>query len=353
MSNQAHTRRVALVLAALALPLSAAGCERLDALRRVPRTVVLDASAGLRVGDEVRIAGVAQGAVTTLAHRHAEAVVTIHVDPAAPLFVGTCGIVAPKSSFGPRHLILKPGPLDAGALPADAQIPRCGGALDLPEMLNQFAPILSDTEAPTWEQNARSLKTVNGLLGLVIGDEYKSPDVQKSVDQADSRTKEILEWLREAVAPVREFVGDAEEVLTHELLDAGVAELEARLGKLDEELPETFRALEADLDALDDRLEGLLSDESRANRDQVLADAIQALADIQKVIDKYEPIGAEAAKTLDEVHDLTKRGLEIDANYFRRYQAEGYRSYMGPIPKEAREALDKAGVKYETRGWDD
>ncbi len=348
----ARARALTLALALAASSLSA-GCERVEELRRTPRVVVLDASAGLRVGDEVRIAGVVIGSVAKLEHRHAEAVVTVRVDKEAPLFADACGIVAPKSSFGPRHLILKPGDA-ADAIAPETELPRCGRALDLPEMLNQFKPVIDDeVDAPTWEENARSLKTINGLLGLVIGEEYESPDVQKQVDDADKRTKEVLEWAQGAADPVREFFKGAEEVLSRELVDAGVSTLDKRLAELEAELPKTFDQLEGDLKRAEERLDALLSEESRAGRDEALADALEALASVQEMIEKYEPLGADALKQLDDLRALTRWGLEMDARYFRRFQAEGYRSYVGPIPKEAREALDRAGVKYDTRDWND
>ncbi len=344
---------LALALALSALPLSA-GCERVDDLRRTPRVVVLDASAGLRVGDEARIAGVAVGTVWGLEHRHAEAVVTARLDPDAPLFADACAIVAPKSSFGPRHLILKPGEKTAEPLSPAVEIPRCGQALDLPEMLNQFKPVIEDeVDAPTWEENARSLKAVNGLLGLVIGEEYKSPNVQQQVDDADARAKEALEWAQGAADPLREFFSAAEEVLSRELVDAGVSTLDRRLAELEAELPKTFDELEADLGRAEDQLDALLSKESQAGRDEAIADALEAMANVQELIEKYEPVGADALKKLDDLRAFTRQALEIDARYFRRFQAEGYRSYFGPIPKEAREGLDRAGVKYETRSWND
>ena len=60
-------------------------------------------------------------------------------------------------------------------------------------------------------------------------------------------------------------------------------------------------------------------------------------------------------KMLDDLRALTKRALQYDERYIREfYQLEGYRSYPGHPPKEAREAIERAGIRLDKLpGWRD
>lgn len=116
--NALPVRRVALAVAAL-LAITVVLTHVLSSGRDY--TVTLHDAAGIRSGDQVRIAGIAVGSVQGIRADGAHVDVRISLDQGAPITTGTRAEVKLSSLLGQRYLALKPEP--GAALASGARLP--------------------------------------------------------------------------------------------------------------------------------------------------------------------------------------------------------------------------------------
>ena len=120
---------------------------------------------GLRVGDDVRIAGVKVGGVAKIEIEGDQAVVTFSVSQDHPLTETTGLVLRYQNLIGQRYLAVVPGEADAATLADDALIPldRTSPGFDLTALLNGFRPLF-DVLQPA-DINALSESVIKVLQG--------------------------------------------------------------------------------------------------------------------------------------------------------------------------------------------
>ncbi|MCA9689745.1 MAG: MCE family protein [Myxococcales bacterium] len=342
------------LLAALAVAglVGVSGCARVRALSDDPHRVILDGAAGLRVGDPVRMAGVEIGRVMSLEHRHAEAVIQIRVTPGTPVFADACAVVEPSSSFGPRHLVVKPGTPATGPLAPGGAAKPCVDALDLPDVLNQMLPILEGDEGPSFDDTVRSLRLANGLLRLLFGDEDKAPD---PVGAADRVAKTMREWshgLSEFQVDMDEGVEGLVLWLVKGAIPARLEAIDRSLERLEADVPAGFDRWEARLVDVERKLDAALADDRVVARQEALRDAVKVVADMRAFVDDLPKIDPELASTLDDAIKGLRAAKEYDEKAIRELlQVEGTRSNFDSISDEVREAFERDGIPLDEPGW--
>lgn len=120
---------------------------------------------GLRVGDDVRIAGVKVGGVEEIATDGDRAIVRFSVSRKHPLTETTGLVLRYQNLIGQRYLALVPGGKEAATLAADSLIPlaRTSAGFDLTALLNGFRPLF--TVLKPADINALSESVIKVLQG--------------------------------------------------------------------------------------------------------------------------------------------------------------------------------------------
>lgn len=120
---------------------------------------------GLRVGDDVRIAGVKVGNVEEVSIDGDQAVVTFSISQDHPLTKTSGLVLRYQNLIGQRYLAVVPGAEDAELLDDDAMIPlsRTSAGFDLTALLNGFRPLFAVLEPA--DINALSESVVKVLQG--------------------------------------------------------------------------------------------------------------------------------------------------------------------------------------------
>lgn len=121
--------------------------------------------AGLRVGDDVRAAGVRVGRVQGIDIAHGGAEVAFELTTAQPLLATTKVVMRYQNLLGQRYLALVQGPERGPLLPAGATVPpaRTSPGFDLTELLNGFRPLF-DALRPQ-DVNALATSVIKVLQG--------------------------------------------------------------------------------------------------------------------------------------------------------------------------------------------
>ena len=121
--------------------------------------------AGLRVGDDVRAAGVRVGRVQGIDIAHGGAEVAFELTTAQPLLATTKVVMRYQNLLGQRYLALVQGPERGPLLPAGATVPlaRTSPGFDLTELLNGFRPLF-DALRPE-DVNALATSVIKVLQG--------------------------------------------------------------------------------------------------------------------------------------------------------------------------------------------
>ncbi|MDP2775594.1 MAG: MlaD family protein [Nocardioides sp.] len=122
-------------------------------------------AAGLRVGDDVRIAGVRVGRVSETRLVGEVALVTLDVERSQVLDAGTRASIDYLNLMGQRYVALSPGADDARPLRDGETIPlaRTSPALDLTALFNAFKPLFDNLDAADINQLAGNLvQTLQG-----------------------------------------------------------------------------------------------------------------------------------------------------------------------------------------------
>lgn len=120
---------------------------------------------GLRVGDDVRVAGVKVGGVDEIAIDGDRAVVTFSLADEHPLTRSTGLVLRYQNLIGQRYVAVVPGKGQAAPLPADSLIPlaRTSAGFDLTALLNGFRPLFAVLKPA--DINALSESVVKVLQG--------------------------------------------------------------------------------------------------------------------------------------------------------------------------------------------
>jgi len=121
--------------------------------------------AGLRVGDDVRAAGVRVGRVQGIDIARGGAEVAFELTTAQPLLATTKVVMRYQNLLGQRYLALVQGPERGPLLPAGATVPlaRTSPGFDLTELLNGFRPLF-DALRPQ-DVNALATSVIKVLQG--------------------------------------------------------------------------------------------------------------------------------------------------------------------------------------------
>jgi phospholipid/cholesterol/gamma-HCH transport system substrate-binding protein len=121
--------------------------------------------AGLRVGDDVRAAGVRVGRVQAIEIAHGGAEIGFELTADQPLLTTTKVVMRYQNLLGQRYLALVQGPDRGPVLPAGATVPlvRTSPGFDLTELLNGFRPLF-DALRPA-DVNALATSVVKVLQG--------------------------------------------------------------------------------------------------------------------------------------------------------------------------------------------
>jgi len=126
--------------------------------------------AGLRVGDDVRVAGVRVGRVQAIGVGHGAAEVTFQVVTEQPVLDTTKLVMRYQNLLGQRYLALVQGAERGARLAAGATVPlsRTSPGFDLTELLNGFRPLFEALRPDDVNALASSLvKVLQGEGGTV------------------------------------------------------------------------------------------------------------------------------------------------------------------------------------------
>jgi phospholipid/cholesterol/gamma-HCH transport system substrate-binding protein len=126
--------------------------------------------AGLRVGDDVRVAGVRVGRVQAIDVAHRGAEVTFQLVARQPLLTTTKIVMRYQNLLGQRYLALVQGPDRGPRLGAGSTVPlaRTSPGFDLTELLNGFRPLFEALRPDDVNALATSLvKVLQGEGGTV------------------------------------------------------------------------------------------------------------------------------------------------------------------------------------------
>ena len=186
--------------------------------------------AGLRVGDDVRAAGVRVGRVQDIRLvRDSVARITFVVSRDQRLTSTTGMVVRYQNLLGQRYLALTPGRTHGTALPADAVVPtsRTSPGFDLTALLNGFEPLFATLQPEQVNQLSTSLvKVLQGEGGTVESLLAETAQLTTSLAGKDQVIGEVLEHL----TPVLETMADHEDDFT-----ASVTELRSLMKGLADE----------------------------------------------------------------------------------------------------------------------
>jgi phospholipid/cholesterol/gamma-HCH transport system substrate-binding protein len=183
-------------------------------------------AAGLRVGDDVRIAGVRVGRVSETRLVGEVALVTIDVERTQELDAGTLASIDYLNLMGQRYVALSPGAAGQRPLRDGETIPleRTSPALDLTALFNAFKPLFDNLDAADVNQLAGNLvqtlqgqgPTLRDLLrqtAVLTGDIAERDEVIGQVVDNVSLVLETTAGHRRQIATLITDLGD----LTHGL----------------------------------------------------------------------------------------------------------------------------------------
>ena len=186
--------------------------------------------AGLRVGDDVRAAGVRVGRIESIELvRGDTARVTLTVSDAQPMRSTTGLVVRYQNLLGQRYLAMTPGRERGTVLAQDAVVPtgRTSPGFDLTALLNGFKPLFETLDPDQTNQLATSLvKVLQGEGGTVESLLSETADLTRNLADKDQVIGEVVTHL----TPVLENLAGREEEFT-----ATVSELRALTNGLAEQ----------------------------------------------------------------------------------------------------------------------
>jgi phospholipid/cholesterol/gamma-HCH transport system substrate-binding protein len=200
---------------------------------KVHYSAIFTDAAGLQKGDDVRIAGVRVGKVTSIGvvseAGRAEAKVGLEVLRSSALTEGTNAVIRYRNLIGQRFVALTQGTGASGVLRSGATIPdsRTQPALDLDVLFNGFKPLFA----------ALSPKDVNELSGEII---QVLQGEGGSINQLLAHTASLTSTLADRDAVIGRVVTNLNDVL------GTVEQRDTQLGSLVDQLTRFVSGLAAD-----------------------------------------------------------------------------------------------------------
>lgn len=209
---------------------------------RTPYRAEFTDATGLLAGDDVRIAGVRVGTVTSVRLMDARyAVVGFAVDRKYPLTVGTLAQLRYRNLVGQRYLNLTPGPSSGRLLARNQLIPlsQTSPALDLTVLFNGFQPLFQ----------ALNPQAVNSLATEIISTLQGEGG---NIDALLAHTASLTTTLADRDAVIGRVIGNLNTVLaTVRQHDAGLVDVVDQLQRLVTGLAGDRSAIAASLGSID------------------------------------------------------------------------------------------------------
>jgi phospholipid/cholesterol/gamma-HCH transport system substrate-binding protein len=221
------------VVTLLAFGVLAATIANVQLGAKVRYTAIFTDATGLQKGDDVRIAGVRVGQVTSIgvvsSGGQAEAKVGLKVLRSSALTQGTGAVIRYRNLIGQRFVALTQGAGGSAQLPSGATIPasRTQPALDLDVLFNGFKPLFA----------ALSPNDVNELSGEII---QVLQGEGGSIDQLLAHTASLTSTLADRDAVIGQTVTNLNAVL------GTVQQRDGELGDLVDQMTRFVSGLAAD-----------------------------------------------------------------------------------------------------------
>lgn len=295
--RQAHARRVGLagVVATAVLGLVVLVLSVVSFGQRT-YTAELEHTAGLRVGEEVQVAGVGVGEVTGIRLAKDRVVVTFTADREVRLGRSTSAAVKVATLLGSHYLDVAPqGP---GEL-AEARVPlaRTSVPYNLQDVVDASSDALQTLDA---EGLARSMNVMADVLGRTPGETKAAVDGVADLARVASRRSDQLSRLLAASNDVTGTLNrNAEAVL--DLLEQStlvLGELTSRREVIDQML--------ADAQRMADEVRGLLADTEE--------DLDPMLRDLTTALDGLEDVREDVTEALSSLATMTKYVANASGN---------------------------------------
>lgn len=246
-------------------------------------TAVLEHTGGLRVGEEVQVAGVGVGQVTAIELGEEQVQVDFTVDGDLRLGGATTAEVKVATLLGTHFLLVSPA--GAGTL-ADATIPleRTRVPYNLQDVIDEGVPELDTFDSAAIEESlgqvARTVEAAGGELGPALDGVRRLSTVV--ADRSDDLGA-LLRAARQVTGQLRDSGGDLVELMRQAdvILDA----LRTRRG--------TIHALLGDLAALGEQLSGVVEDTA-----DDLAPTLRDLTLVTDLLTEHDADVREAVRNL-------------------------------------------------------
>jgi len=315
--------------------------------------VILDGAAGLAQGNEVRVAGVAVGEVVDVRFVDNRAQVAIEVGAGTPIYADARAYTDPNNTFGEKHLKIISGETTSEPLSPGSTIMFRERALDVPIVLNQFKPLVEDTQESSYPKIVRGIQVWNGLLSLAFGDPAVDPaPTSELLDDAGMTAKRWGSTLKSWVVPIRTQLDDTERAIVQVVSDQLLGDVEARLAAVERELPEELDRLEEELSRIEAKLDAY-DLETVAGTPRSLDRAAIAVADMRLTVEAFGTFDRELLPFLRDLLIITGKAKKIDGPALRQFmQIEGTRSHWDRMPPGVGDRLQKLGADVPTSPLD-
>lgn len=153
---------------------------------------------GLLINDNVKVAGVRVGKITSIKVRDGKARVTMRVKSSMKLPVDTAGAIRWRNLLGQRYLYLYPGTASTTLQPGD-DLAKTISVVDLGELLNRLGPIVKAVEP------AKVNEFLDTIVGALDGNEAK-------ISQAIDNLAVVAQTLGDRDEAVGRLVGNLDTV---------------------------------------------------------------------------------------------------------------------------------------------
>ncbi|WP_164519774.1 MCE family protein [Nocardioides ferulae] len=246
-------------------------------------TAVLEHTGGLRVGEEVQVAGVGVGEVTAIELREEAVHVAFTVDDDVRLGADTTAEVKVATLLGTHYLLVSPA---GGGTLADGTIPatRTRVPFNLQDVIDEVVPEVNAFDTDVIERSlaevATTMEAVGGDLGPALDGVRRLSDV---VVQRSDDLGALLKAARSVTGQLAASGGDLVALMRH--ADAILDTLRVRR--------ETIHALLRDLAELGDQLAGVV-EETAADLSPTLRDLVL----VTRLLEKHDEDLRDAVRTL-------------------------------------------------------
>lgn len=255
-----------------------------------------DAS-GVKIGDDVRIAGVRVGRVESRTLRGDLARVGFSVADDQQVLSNTRAKVSYLNVLGQRYLSLEPGTGPSTPLPRNAVIPagRTSPALDLTALFNAFKPLFNALEPGEVNALANDIvQVMQGEGGTIRHLMAQTADLTGHLSNRDEVLSRVIDNVTAVVTSMSEHRQDISSIVSamHDLV-GGLAD---DSGRIDTAL--------VSMDKLTDATNGLLDDTSKP-----LTDSITSMRELSDSFAAHQGGIDSALKSLPVMLDAYSRGM--------------------------------------------